>query len=61
MRIESERIKKVMKDVSQKEGNSKPYGLMCEILEYLQAHGNKPEDDKADGVKDLIDNALDEP
>jgi hypothetical protein len=57
MRIESERIKKTMREVCQKEKNVKPYDLMCKILDYLHTHENMTPDLRDDNVKELIDEA----
>lgn len=57
LKIESERIKKTMKDICQEEGNSKSYQLMCEIFDYLHSNDNMLIDDRVDNVKLKIDKA----
>ena len=54
MAIESEKIKKFVQKVCEKEGHKELTPLMFQILDYIRIHGNREPKAKSENVKEII-------
>lgn len=55
MKIESERIKSVMKEICANENKNDCYMLMSQLLDFISLHENMPLETLQDNIKEIIE------